>query len=197
MITHSIAGLPRFSLACLLLFLASCTSIQTGSQTAPNAVLGRKSTFRFLPDRSMAAAAAVSNTAFWRGQIEQAILTELNRKGYRFFPNRQTDLLVAFHVVLSNNESVTTLNNYSGYQLTNAQAATTDLAKFQDPKHPGEAAEGVLVVDLIDAKKRELLWRGWAKTAVNANQNAAQRTALIQKVVGQVLAPFPKSVMSS
>ncbi|MBV9391550.1 MAG: DUF4136 domain-containing protein, partial [Verrucomicrobia bacterium] len=55
----------------------------------------------------------------------------------------------------------------------------------------GEAAQGVLIIDLIDAKKRELLWRGWAKTNVNANQNATQRNALIQKVVPQVLAPFP------
>ena len=38
----------------------------------------------------------------------------MNAKGYRFFPNRKTDLLVAFHIVLMENETVTTLDNYSG-----------------------------------------------------------------------------------
>ena len=56
------------------------------------------------------------------GMISQDILAALNGKGYRFFPNRQTDLWVGFHIVLTENESVTTLDNYLGYPLTAGQS---------------------------------------------------------------------------
>ena len=101
------------------------TKFETGSQQAPDANFARRSTFRFVPDKSHAAAEAVASGPDWRGLISQDILTALNAKGYRFFPNRQTDLLVAFHIVLTENESVTTLDNYLGYQLTASQTCSS------------------------------------------------------------------------
>jgi hypothetical protein len=144
-----------------------------------------------VPDKSHAAAEAVASGPDWRGLISQDLLVALNAKGYRFFPNRQTDLLVAFHIVLTENESVTTLDNYLGYQLTAGQSAQADLSRFQDPKHPGEAAKGTLIIDFIDPKKKVLLWRGWAKTNVDLKQSGEKLQALAKEAVDQILAKFP------
>jgi hypothetical protein len=180
---------------CSMLVALSCascvTTFETGSQRAPDANFARRSTFRFVPDKSQAAAEAVASGPDWRGLISQDILTAMNTKGYRFFPNRQTDLLVAFHIVLVDNESVTTLDNYLGYPLTAGQSAQADLSKFQDPNHPGEASKGTLIIDFIDPKKRALLWRGWAKTKVDLNQSGEKLQALAKAAVDQILAKFP------
>ena len=73
--------------------LVGCSALlETHSQQAPDASFARRSTFRFLPDQS--APTATSN--YWRGEIGQALLSALNAKGYRFFPNRRTDFLVAY-----------------------------------------------------------------------------------------------------
>ena len=183
----------RFFVGILLaLSFAGCvTKFETGSEQAPNANFARRSTFRFVPDKSQAAREAVSSGLDWRALISQDILTALNAKGYRFFPNRQTDLLVAFHIVLVDNESVTTLDNYLGYEMTAGQAAQADLARFQDPNHPGEASKGTLVIDFVDPKKKVLLWRGWAKTKVDLKQSGKKLQALAKEAVDQILAKFP------
>ena len=176
----------------LALSLAGCvTKFETGSQQAPDASFARRSTFRFVPDKSRAAAEAVASGPDWRGLISQDILTALNGKGYRFFPNRQTDLLVAFHIVLTENESVTTLDNYLGYPLTAGQSAQADLSRFQDPNHPGTASKGTLIIDFVDPKKKLLLWRGWAKTNVDLKQSGDKLQALAKEAVNKILAKFP------
>jgi hypothetical protein len=174
-----------------LSFVGCATKFETGSEQAPDANFARRSTFRFVPDKSQAAFEAVSSGPDWRGLISQDILTGLNAKGYRLFPNRQTDLLVAFHIVLTDNESVTTLDNYLGYPLTVGQSAQADLTRFQDPNHPGEASKGTLIIDFIDPKKRVLLWRGWTRTNVDLKQSGEKLQALAKEAVNQILAKFP------
>ena len=181
-------------LCCFLfvaLFAGCATRIETGNRQAPNANFARRSTFRFLPDKSQEASEAVSNTSYWRGEIGQDILSALNAKGYRFFPNRKTDLLVAFHIVLVENEAVTTLDNYSGYNLTADQAAQADLAQFQNPKRPGEASKGILIIDFIDPTKKQLLWRGWAKAEFDRTQPGPSLKKLTKLAVDHILAKFP------
>jgi len=193
--TNSHFRLSTGSLCCCLLiaFFSGCaTTIRTGSQQAPDANFARRSTFRFLPDKSSEASEAVSNTAYWRGEIGQDILTAMNAKGYRFFPNRKTDLLVAYHIVLVENEAVTTLDNYFGYNLTASQAAQADLSQFQDPKRPGQASKGILIIDVIDPKKKSLLWRGWAKTEFDRTQPGASLKKLAKLAVDRILAKFPR-----
>jgi hypothetical protein len=172
-------------------FTGCVTNFETGSQQAPDANFARRSTFRFVPDKSHAAAEAVASGPDWRALISQDILAALNGKGYRFFPNRQTDLLVAFHIVLVDNESVTTLDNYLGYPLTKGQSAQADLSRFQDPNHPGDASKGTLIIDFVDPKKKVLLWRGWAKTNVDLKQSGEKLQALAKQAVDQILAKFP------
>jgi uncharacterized protein DUF4136 len=181
-------------LCCFLfvaLFAGCATRIQTGDRQAPNANFARRSTFRFLPDKSQAASEAVSNTSYWRGEIGQDLLSAMNAKGYRFFPNRKTDLLVAFHIVLVENEAVTTLNNYSGYDLTANQAAQADLAQFQNPKRPGAVSKGILIIDFIDPTKKQLLWRGWAEAEFDRTPPGPSLKKLAKSAVDQLLAKFP------
>jgi hypothetical protein len=181
-------------LCCFLftaLFAGCATKIQSGNQQAPDANFARRATFRFLPDKSQEASEAVSNTAYWRGEIGQDILAAMNAKGYRFFPNRKTDLLVAYHIVLVENEAVTTLDNYSGYNLTADQAAQADLAQFQDPKRPGEASKGILIIDFIDPTKKKLLWRGWAKADFDRTQPGPSLRKLTKLAVDRILTKFP------
>lgn len=172
-------------------FAGCATQFETGNEQAPDANLARRSTFRFVPDKSQEAREAVASGPDWRAVIGQDILAALNAKGYRFFPNRKTDLLVGYHIVLVENESVTTLDNYLGYQMTTGQAAQADLSRFQSPNHPGEASTGTLIIDFIDPKKKVLLWRGWAKTKFDRSQSGEKLQALAKEAVNRILAKFP------
>ena len=177
--------LPGIFCCCLLI---GCTAIlQSGSQQAPDASFAGRSTFRFLPDKS--AATATSN--YWRAEIGQDLLSALNAKGYRFFPNRQkTDFLVAYHLVLADHEVLTGLDP----DLAPGQTGGIDISKLQDPQHPGEAAKGAIFIDFIDPQQKKLIWRGWARTKFEQVQPgpAMQRSAKL--AVDQILTKLPSRI---
>ena len=181
------AGIVCVSL--FVLFVGGCTAgVDSGSEPMPGATFRGRSTFRFLPDKSQ----PVATNPDWRSLISQDILATLNIKRYRFFPLRQTDFLVGFHIVLADNENVLTLDNYLGYPVVARPAAQTDLSRFQDPKRPGPASQGLLMIDFIDPKKNMLLWRGWLKTRLRPNMSPESFQAVAKEAVNKILTTFPE-----
>ena len=51
--------------------------------------------------------------------------------------------------------------------------------------------EGTLVIDMIDAKTKDLLWQGWGSRTVSQDLDPERLTALINEVVGEILENFP------
>jgi hypothetical protein len=181
-----------FVCSSLALAFLGCSNVsRTSSHQAPDASFIGRTTFRFVPDKSLVAAQAVSNSAYWREQIGQNIVAALNAKGYRFFPTRQTDFLVAYHIVLKEGESITTLDNYSGYNLSPGEETQADLTRFQNPKRPGEAATGTLIIDIVDPRQRRILWRGYTTAAFDRQQPTEKLRARLKMVVDKTLAGLP------
>jgi len=178
---------PVLVTLCLYL-LAGCSALrETGSQQAADASFARRSTFRFLPDKS----APTSTSSYWRGEIGRAILSALNAKGYRFFPNRQKiDFLVAYHLVLADHESLAGLDS----DLAPGQAGMVDVSKLQDRQHPGEAAKGTIIIDLLEPKQKKLLWRGWARTKFEQVQPGPSMERLAKLAVDRILAKLPSRI---
>ncbi len=177
-------------------FLAGCSvlqsnKIESGSELGKGAKLTGFRTFRFLPNRVMAEAEAVSNTPFWYNQIGKAVAENLSAKGYRQSENGKSDFLVAYHVVLKRTQTVTIVSNYSGYDLSRSEIAKTNLAKFTEPKKPGEAPVGFVIIDILDPSRRQLLWRGWAKTNLTGAQDPNRLSGIIKAAVDRALETFP------
>jgi Domain of unknown function (DUF4136) len=180
-----------------LFFLAGCSTtqpqkIETGSELSKGAKLAGLTTFRFLPNRVMAQAEAVSNTPYWYNQIGIAVAKNLSAKGYRQVENGKSDFLVAYSVVLKRAaESVTTMSNYAQYDLSPSQHAKTNLSKFNGPKAPGEGPIGYVIIDFLDPASRQLLWRGWAKTGITGGQDPDRLNAIISAAVDRILETLP------
>jgi hypothetical protein len=179
-----LSRLRPFLISSLFCLLIGCSPLlETGSQQASAAGFGRRSTFRFLPDRS----ASSATSSYWRAQLGQDILSALNAKGYRFFPNRRTDLLVAYHIVLTDNEALQSLDP----DLAPGQTGVIDISKLRDPQHPAAMAKGAIIIDFIDPKSKSLLWRGWARTKFDQVQPGSSMEKLSKLAVDQILAQLP------
>jgi Domain of unknown function (DUF4136) len=178
-------------------FLAGCSTtqpqkIESGSELSKGVKLAGLTTFRFLPNRVMAQAEAVSNTPYWYSQIGIAVAKNLSAKGYRQVGNGKSDFLVAYHVVLKRaGQTVTTISNYSEYDLSPSQHAKTSLSKFNGPKAPGEGPIGFVIIDFLDPASRQLLWRGWAKTSLTGGQDPNRLTQIISAAVDRILETLP------
>jgi hypothetical protein len=53
--------------------------------------------------------------------------------------------------------------------------------------------EGTLLLDIVDPGTKKLIWRGTAKTEVNAEQSPEKKEARINKAVHMLIEQFPPS----
>lgn len=56
-----------------------------------------------------------------------------------------------------------------------------------------EYEQGTLILDLIDAKSKKLIWRATAKAIINTSSTPEQRTRKINKAVDEILESFPQN----
>ncbi|MBV8100105.1 MAG: DUF4136 domain-containing protein [Verrucomicrobia bacterium] len=180
-------------LGALAMALAGCSTVQEAttveihSPQLSASTVGQRASFAFVPHLNQEAAAAVSNASFWQKQIEAAIASTLEQKGYRQSAQvRKANLLVAFHVVLRQGEYVTVFDNYSGYKLPAAKAASAGIAKLAAAPN-GQAEIGTLVIDIIDPGTKTIIWRGWGRADVKKSPQQKE----IRRIAGGILRNFP------
>jgi Domain of unknown function (DUF4136) len=167
--------------------IQEATSVEVQSPQVSDNDVGRRTSFAFVPHLNQEAAAAVSNASFWQSRIEAAITSVLEQKGYRQSAQvRKADLLVAFHVVLRQGEYVTIFDNYSGYKLPTARAASAGIAKLAAAPN-GQAEIGTLVIDIIDPGTKTIIWRGWGRADVKKNPEEKE----IRRIAAAIVRNFP------
>jgi len=167
--------------------LQEATTVEVQSPQLTGINVDQRASFAFVPHLNQEAAAAVSNTPFWQSQIEAAITSVLEQKGYRESAKvRRADLLVAFHVVLRQGEYVTIFDNYSGYKLPTARAASAGIAKLAAAPN-GQAEIGTLVIDIIDPGTKTIIWRGWGRADIKKNPEQKE----IRRLAAGILRNFP------
>jgi len=109
-------------------------------------------------------------------------------KGLSRLPGEKSGLIGGIHIVLRQGEYVSIFDNYSGYKLSAAKAASAGIASLAASPN-GQAEIGTLVIDIIDPGSKTVIWRGWGRADVN--RTPAQTEQLIQTIVAAVLRNFP------
>ncbi|MGO8838734.1 MAG: DUF4136 domain-containing protein [Limisphaerales bacterium] len=175
--------LIRCLLAAGAVVLAGCSSTPTQVNKGPI----REGTFSFVSGQP-----APPDYAEKREQvhklIQNAITTNLANKGLTRVAN-SGNVIVAYLVILGNNVSTTSVNDYFGYGRD--ADALVDKAHEKgaiDHKNPNPFTAGTLVIDVIDAKSYKLLYRNYAVRNVLRNAPDNVRADRIQAAVDQALA---------
>jgi hypothetical protein len=113
--------------------------------------------------------------------VEQRVVREvsaqLRAKGYDQVPVRQADFLVTYHTDVHREVRVT----HSGYGYRGWRHGTS---------HRYSYPVGTLIVDVIDAGRRELVWRGVATGSFGSGSPSEDK---VRKVVARIMADFPPS----
>lgn len=119
-------------------------------------------------------------------RILRAIENELTAKG--FTKSENPDLLVS--IIASSREKIDVYNNYYGgygwgwgwnpYFYGNYNTVST-------------STEGSLYIDLIDAKKKELVWQGQG-VGYLSTMNMEQKEERIKEFVSEIMAVYPPGI---
>ena len=121
------------------------------------------------------------------GRIENALSDALAAKGLRRV-EKDGDLWLVAHPRLSKQTQINTYNTGWGYGYGwrggyGGMGTSTSTVS--------EIPVGTLVVDLVDGKRKDLVWRGTASDTLKAEASPEEREKKVREVAAELFAGFP------
>jgi hypothetical protein len=116
-------------------------------------------------------------------RIREAVERELAARGFRQVEDVTPDFFVAYHLSIEQKLDVYTVNRgYYGAYGYYMGWPETEVRQYD---------EGTLVIDVADARDKEVVWRGLAVGRVRQQATPEQRTQAVNDAVAAILAKFP------
>lgn len=177
---------PAVAATCAAM-LAACASGPTIRADAdPGVNLASYKTFGFFEQVSTDKA---SYDTILSTRLKDATRRELEKRGYRYVES-DPDLLVNFNVNVMNKTDVRSTPSASAGFYGYRAGMYGAWAGYPQDVETVHYQEGTLSIDLVDAKKRQLVWQGVAQGRVN--KEAVQNPGpAIDKVVTDIFAKYP------
>lgn len=166
--------LPLAALAAVLSG-AGCSSITTNVDYDPGAHFAAYHTYAFKDVHG--------RDEFQMKRVEAAVDKTLQAKGLAKADGKP-DLWVVLHTKTRHDKQITTFSTGWGWRWGWGGGGYWST-------HVNDIPVGTLVVDLVDTKAKELVWRGMASRAVDASETPQERLQVMQEAVDKLFAGFP------
>ena len=117
-------------------------------------------------------------------RVRRSVDANLADRGFRLVPIEQADLIVSYQASAADQRVYDTYGygtgRWSGYE------STTSTERVY--------TEGSLTIDIFDAEKKELIWRGNAVETVDPSASPDERDELVTKAVANMFDGFPPGI---
>lgn len=170
----------RFLPLLILFISASCDSVQVYSDYDKSADFKQYKTFAFM--KSGIDKVEISDLD--KKRILNAIDQQLQAKGFTKSDN--PDLLVNIFTKSREEVSVNQFNSGWGYGWG---YGWNPYMMYGGHTTVSSSTEGTLYIDLIDAKKKELIWQGEGTGTLSKNMD--RKDEIVNNIVTQILAQYP------
>lgn len=122
--------------------------------------------------------------------IQQALADEFRSHGLQV-GSPDSDLVVAYLILVQDNFSTLALDDYFGYgrDLEAIVDKAQDKGVVTNPR-PDQFESGTIVIDVMDAKTNKLVYRNYASRDLTPNASSAVRQQRIREAVAQALDSF-------
>ncbi len=175
----------------LLLSLVGCSSISTTSDYDPTVDFSKYKTYMWFAGE-MPADDELSKYPLVKKRIANSVEKALEAKGFTKGTKDSFDFVVILHAGTKERMQMNTYN-YGGYGYGGygggwgggygGGMSTTDVNYYD---------EATVIVDIADAEKKELAWRGTATGIVRKSQKEqSEAQADADEVINKILADFP------
>lgn len=169
----------KFLVIPIFLILSSCSSVSVYSDYEKNTDFSQYKTYDFYKK----GIEKVKISEFDKKRILQAIDNELSKKGMT--KSETPDLLI--NIFTQEREQVDVSAYYAGWGY--GWGFGWNPHYWGGYPHVSTSVEGTLYIDLIDAKKNELVWEG--KGIGVLTQNYDRKEELINEFVSKILMQYP------
>ena len=174
--------LRRLVVAVGVLVLAGCASTPTKVDTGSI----RAGTFNFVDGGVKPAPEYADSREAVHAMIQAAIAKNLAARGVKRVPSNG-DVTVAYLVILGNNVTQRSINDYFGYRDDAWALLDKAHAAYASTGNPNTFEAGTLLIDIIDNKGFKVRARNYATRSLLRNVSETERAARIQDVVDAVL----------
>ncbi len=161
---------------------AGCASTKVGYDYDRGTDFGRYHTYAWSSAAQDATGDRRVDSSLVDARIRTAIETQLRAKGYIADSNGSPDFLVAYHAGMKDMMKGSSTQNYIGDRAHGTFTTISDIQAYQ---------EGTLLIDIVDAKSRQLVWQASAKADVEQNLGPKERDARVNDAIGAMMSHFP------
>jgi len=172
-----------WALTLLLVACAACASVRVNVDFDPNEDFSTYQTFTWFPRPQKETGDYRIDNPLLDRRIRTAVERELAARGYRKVEDRAPDFYVAYHLQFEQKLDVRTVNR--GYY--DAWGYYVGWPETQVTQYD----EGSLVIDVANARDKQLVWRGVAVGRVRTRPKPEQTTQDVNEAVAHILAKFP------
>jgi hypothetical protein len=118
--------------------------------------------------------------------FKDAIATELAKRGLVLATDGKPDIVIHYYVLIGPNSDSQFRGQFVGavppWGLPDFAMTTTSFKVYE---------QGTVVLDLMDAKRKEIVWRGVAEAEINRQKSPAERDTRIRAGIADLLKKFP------
>lgn len=179
-----VVSLRRFLAVALLLLLNACeTPIEVDYDTGHDFSHLRDYAWRV--DEQPAKQDPVLYNALTDKRVRQSADTVLAARGFQRVDPASADFLITYHLGIEKKLDTSRVGFGVGYGWSHSSAMMGDGLDID------QYEEESLLIDVLDGRTRELLWRGGIREPLDRYLTAQERTAHIHKWVVDILMKFP------
>ncbi len=181
-------------LCLVMLVLTGCSTLRVSTDYDPATDFSDLHTYEWMPAPVIRTGdPEVSYNSLLESRIHSAVDGVLQARGYRR-SSEAPDFLLAYHVNIDKKESVTYINDLYGYGPGWGYGPGYYGGGWGYPRTEvmvTEYKQGTLILDVVRAGNRQLIWRGVATDYVYADDTPADKQENIRNAVAEMLAQFP------
>ena len=178
---------PILGIVALTVVLSACGGIQVSTDFDPSTNFGGYRTFAWMAGSGEGDDPRVSGDLMDQ-RFRRAIESELVAKGMQKATSGQPDVFVGYQIALDDRIDYETVNTYWGtgwgYRGVYRGVGTSRTSAR-------EYTLGTLVIDVFDAARRELVWRGAGEGRVDQARDPQERQERINEAVTEIMEDFP------
>ena len=186
----------RKSMIFFVLVLAGCSTLDIHTDFDCKADFSKLKTFTWVPGMKQASKDPRVDNAVTDARIRTAVEKVLVAKGYQKRDAGQPDFWVAYQAAIEEKFDPK-MTNYPYTTPLTRDIANGNFAQDLTWAYGGSQTflshyeEGTLIVDIVDPRKRNLMWRGTAKATLEGGRNSAKKEARLNEGVQKIFATFP------
>ena len=170
----------------LTLVVCACGGIQVNSDYNPDTDFTSFRTFAWAEGSGSLDDPRMTDLVDQR--FRRAVESELVSRGMEKTPSGEPDVFVGYQIALDDRVDYQTINTYYGgawgYRGVYGGVVGTQTTAT-------EYTVGTLVIDVYDARQRELVWRGSGEGKVSQARNPEESQERINQVVTRIMQGFP------